>query len=158
MRRGQLPSLPPYSLTTSLTSLPGTVHAAVVLRLNKMAVCRGAESWEKRGGKGSYIGADIWKEGVLQSWHLPPKDLCVFLSFTRTAKLLWCQRRQAFPSPAQRSTSRLNRALIRLITEAGEGAGPGTKGALKKCHCCVLEVRGKLTVGVLSRLTVHLPP
>lgn len=56
----------------------------------------------------------------------------------------------------QRFTPRLHAAQISSITEAAEEAGPCIKGAFKKCHCCVLEVReNKLTMRVLARLAAH---
>jgi len=67
------------------------------------------------------------------------------------------QRLQASLSPAQPSILRLYIAQISSASEeTGEEAGHWTKGARKKCHYFVLEVRDKLPVPVLARLTVRL--
>ena len=76
--------------------------------------------------------------------ELGPKQRRVDLlsSGTSPARPRLCCRRQASPHPQPRDPlPGCAAAQISSVKEAGEDAGPGAKGAHKKCHCCVLEVR-----------------
>lgn len=133
-----------HTITAALTSLAGAVHAASGAETEQDGWVLG--SWELRakgGNRHKFTPTLYLKKGkkriatlgfTLEVWKL------LFL-FAATRSVSLCKPRQVSPSPG--FTPKLCIAQISSVTEAGEEPGPCKKGAHKKCHCCVLEVREK---------------
>lgn len=137
---------PPYTPPSRLwRHCQALSTAAVVLRLNKMAVCWGAESWERNGHEKRIRRSPTRREEETEhrDAHIHPevRGFSCFRPQKRTPALLLPSSCPALsllataaspsPSPAAPTHPRLNAAQISSPADAGEEAGPAPKPRIR---------------------------
>lgn len=126
--------------------------SVVVLKLNKMAVCWGAASWEA-GGEDTVRFSRHWEfRRKRREGEDRPTDVLFRGRVNFLPSVLRVESTQTRPCPKrryqgfssvqhQRPTDLLHPAARTASITKAEEAGASAIGEDKRCHCCVLEVR-----------------